>query len=271
MLPLAQSEAGAAPPAAVPRCLPWQRDRGGRAPAPAQVAPAGSLPHAGPFLRLGGAGARSQRSQPGPRSPRVLQETEKPRRETRISPTPPAWGGGTAPRALPRGEPNFPHAPRRTRGAAPSPLRSLASPSPALQATRGEGEQPRRLAAAPLRLGRHVRASQSRLQVGIHHGLTVRGLDVVGGFLELQQHGHLRGEARGTQPNGDRGGLGKEHPALLALPNRPHPKKLAQRGEECPGMSQILPQHQDLDLEDAESSACQSTGACAPALHCEPP
>lgn len=38
-------------------------------------------------------------------------------------------------------------------------------------------------------------ASQSRLQVGIHHGLSVWRLDVVGCFLELQQHGHLcRGE-----------------------------------------------------------------------------
>lgn len=137
---LAQSEAGASPRQRSLGACP--RPRAGRTegcgPAPAQAAPAGSLPHAGAFLRLGGAGAWSQRVSPAPK-PERLQQTEKPRRETRIL-LPPAWGGERAPRALPRVSRASPRSAKDTQS--PSPLRSLASPSPALQATRGEGEQP---------------------------------------------------------------------------------------------------------------------------------
>lgn len=108
-------------------------------PALAQVAPAGSLPHAGAFLRLPGAGAHPHRS-PWPQSPRVCnRDRKKPRRETRIL-LPPGSGGETAPRALPQMSRASPCSAGTRRS--PSPLRSLASP--ALRDTKGKGEQPSR-------------------------------------------------------------------------------------------------------------------------------
>lgn len=140
-----------------------------------------------------------------PKTREFAIETEKPRRETRIlQPPKRRGGGGNGASHSPTTELSFPTLRRAAQS--PTPHRSLASPSPALQATRGGGGgggegQPD---GHPLHLGRHVGASQSRLQVGIHHGLTVRRLDVVGGFLELQQHGHLRGAVHGTQPRSPR-------------------------------------------------------------------
>lgn len=185
-------------------------------PAPAQGAPTGSLPHAGPILQLPGAGAWPQ----WPQNPRVCNRDRKTKKRNQDSPTPKeGWGSGAS--HSPTAELSFPTLHRAAQGSAPH--RSLASPSPALQATgggRGGGGQP---GGRPLHLGRHVRASQSRLQVGIHHGFTVWRLDVVGSFLELQQHGHLWGAARGTQPG------------ILALPKSPPRKRGTSESKAKPG------------------------------------
>lgn len=140
----------------------------------------------------------------GPQNPRVCNRDRKTKKRNQDSPTPKEAGGENGASHSPTTELSFPTLRRAAQS--PTPHRSLASPSPALQATRGGGGgggegQPD---GHPLHLGRHVGASQSRLQVGIHHGLTVRRLDVVGGFLELQQHGHLRGAVHGTQPRSPR-------------------------------------------------------------------
>lgn len=143
---------------------------------------------------------------PGPKAREFAIETEKqkqkkPKKRNQDSPTP-RVGRGDGTSCSPTDEPSFPTLCRD----APEPRSSLLAcqpRAPGYQRKRRAARQERWLAAAPLRLGRHVRASQSRLQVGIHHGLAVWRLYVVGGFLELQQHGHLQGEERGTKPEED--------------------------------------------------------------------
>lgn len=139
--------------------------------------------------------------QPGPEA-RAFATDRKTKKRNQDPPTP-GLGRGKGTSRSPAGEPSFPTLRKGHAEPQSSPL--ARQPQPRAPGYQRRRRAARRLAAAPLRLGRHVRASQSRLQVGIHHGLAVRRLDVVGGFLELQQHGHLRGEARGTQPDGDRG------------------------------------------------------------------
>lgn len=125
-----------------------------------------------------------------------------------------------APHALPRMGRASPRSTGMCRSPGSSPLTRQPC-TPGRQRKRRAAWRERCLAAAPLRLGRHVRASQSRLQVGIHHGLAVRRLNVVGGFLELQQHGHLWGKEHGTKPKGDERSTDALREAKATWPSMP--------------------------------------------------
>lgn len=152
---------------------------------------------------------------PWSQSPRVCnRDGKKPRRETRIL-LPPGLGGEMVTRALSQMSRISPGSTRTCQS--PALLLSACSPAPRSWAPKEKESSP---AAAPLHLGWHIWASQSRLQVGVHHGLTVWRLNVVGSFLELQQHGHLWGQEHGRSRRGT-GGPQVTGEALLALPNQP--------------------------------------------------
>lgn len=123
----------------------------------------------------------------GPKAQEFVIKTEKTIRETRIL-LPPGLGGEMATRALSQMSRVSPASTRTCQS--PALLLSACSPAPRSWMPKEKESSP----AAPIHLGWHFRASQSRLQVGVHHGLTVWRLNVVGGFLELEQHGHLWGQ-----------------------------------------------------------------------------
>lgn len=121
----------------------------------------------------------------GPKAQEFVIETEKTKKRNQDSPTP-RVGRGDGNSCSFTDEPSFPRLHQ-----SPALLLSACSPAPRSWMPKEKESSP---AAAPLHLGWHFWASQSRLQVGVHHGLTVWRLNVVGSFLELEQHGHLWGQ-----------------------------------------------------------------------------
>lgn len=132
VLPLAQSEAGAAPPAAVPRCLPWQRDRGTEGDAPQlrpRWLPRGPCPTQGPSCGSAERGLGPSAHSPAPEA-REFCKRQKNQEEKPGFLLPPRRGEGERHLALCRGVSRASPTLREGRAEQPQVL-SARSPAPA--------------------------------------------------------------------------------------------------------------------------------------------